>query len=349
MKNHNSSRAAGIVKLFMILATLAFITSCQRDSQILPTTNLSTTVSAGSASKSLATVAVAKITAPYAASAPVSYYNKNNITITDLVINGGTNGIALYNCNNVLIQDCKIYNTSSFGIQLNNCTNVTVQYCYVTNAKSGVHVYQGSGIKVNKNQFYNMNGPFPDGCFVQFAGVTGGGNQINNNKCQNDAYWGHPQDGISLYQSSGKLGDSIQVIGNWLRGGQVQFDSGGAAGVVLGDVGGSYQVARNNVVINSGYVGMQVVGGSNIKMDHNWIYSSSTPVSNTGINCGNYSGASSYNINISYNQVRWYQSSGKEWDLWLDNVTTPTGWSTNIQKANISATSLLPATIITLQ
>ncbi|MDO3625807.1 right-handed parallel beta-helix repeat-containing protein [Mucilaginibacter sp. BT774] len=340
MKNLNSSRAAGVIKLLMMLAPLAFITSCQRDAQVLPS---SSTNAIGSTftSKSLATA--------YTVSAPISYYNKSNITISGLSITGGSNCIALYNCTNVIITNCSVGNSSGFGIMLNNCKNIYVQNCFITNVKSGVHVYQGSGIAVNSNQFLNMNGPFPDGCFVQFASVTGGGNRIMYNRCENVVGIAqHPQDGISLYKSSGIQGDSIMIYGNWLRGGQVQFDSGGAAGIVLGDLGGSYQVARQNYVLNSGYVGMQVVGGSNIKMDHNFIYSSSTPVSNTGINCGNYSGASSYNINISYNQVKWYQKTGAEWDLWLDNVATPTGWSTNIQKANISA-SILPATIITMQ
>ncbi|HEY9004273.1 MAG TPA: right-handed parallel beta-helix repeat-containing protein [Mucilaginibacter sp.] len=339
MKNHKSSRAAGIVKLLMILAPLAFITSCQRDAEVLPSTSTSSVGSTFN-SKSLASA--------YTTSSPISYTNKNNITLSGLLISGGTNGITFINCNNIVIQNCVIMNSSGFGIMLNNCKNVYVQNCFITNVKSGVHVYQGSGIVVNSNQFLNMNGPFPDGCFVQFASVTGGGNRIMYNRCENVVGVAqHPQDGISLYKSSGIQGDSIMVYGNWLRGGQVQMDSGGAAGIVLGDVGGSYQVARQNYVLNSGYVGMQVVGGSNIKMDHNYIYSSSTPVSNTGINCGNYSGASSYNINISYNQVRWYQKSGNEWDLWLDNVATPTGWSTNIQKANLSY-SILPATLITM-
>ena len=346
MKNHKSSRAAGIVKLFMILASLAFFASCQRDSQVLPSTSTVATPSSGSISNTLGNKSLATA---YTSSAPISITNKSNITITGLSITGGSNCIALYNCTNVVIYACRLANSSGFGIMLNNCKNVYVEQCFITNVKSGVHVYQGSGIVVNSNQFLNMNGPFPDGCFVQYASVTGGGNRIMYNHCENvTGVAQHPQDGISLYKSSGIKGDSIMVFGNWLRGGQVQFDSGGAAGIVLGDLGGSYQVARQNYVFNTGYVGMQVVGGSDIKMDHNWIYSSSTPVSNTGINCGNYSGASSYNINISYNQVRWYQKSGNEWDLWLDNVATPAGWSTNIQKANLSA-SVLPTNVITMQ
>jgi len=337
---------SGLVVIIMGLFTTSLISSCSKDSsqQVSPAETSTTEVPTNSMSGSFTSSALATT---YKSSSPVSYYSKNNITISGLSINGGTNGIALYNCNNVHITNCKVYNTSSFGIMLNNCTNVTVDYCYVTNAKSGVHVYKGSAIKVNNNQFYNMNGPFPDGCFVQYCNVNGGGSQINNNKCQDDAWHGHPQDGISLYQSNGKLGDSIQVIGNQIKGGQVQFDSGGAAGIVLGDVGGSYQVARYNKVVNSGYVGMQVVGGNNIKMDHNSIYSSSTPVSNTGINVGNYSGQSMWNINVSNNWVKWIQKSGNEWDLWLDKVATPTGWSTNVQKANISST-MIASPLITM-
>jgi len=345
MKDQYKKLRTGLIVTMTVLVTASLISSCKQDEQVAPQTSDATTSTASNAMNLNTTSSLATT---YKSSSPISYYSKSNITISGLSISGGTNGIALYNCSNVHITNCKVANTSSFGIMLNNCTNITVDYCYVTNAKSGVHVYKGSTIKVNNNQFYNMNGPFPDGCFVQFCNLTSGGNQINYNKCQDDAWHGHPQDGISLYQCNGKLGDSIQVIGNWIRGGQVQFDSGGAAGVVLGDVGGSYQVARNNIVVNSGYVGMQVVGGNNIKMDHNTIYSSSTPVSNTGINCGNYSGTSSWNINISYNKVKWIQKSGSEWDLWLDKVATPAGWSTNIQKANISA-SVLPTTIITMQ
>jgi hypothetical protein len=335
----------GSLVVIIGLITTSLISSCSKDSQqVEPAATSSTEVPTNSMKGSFTSHA---LTTTYTSHSPISYYSKSNITISGLSINGGTNGIALYNCSNVHITNCKVYNTSSFGIMLNNCTNVTVDWCYVTNAKSGVHVYKGSGIKVNNNQFYNMNGPFPDGCFVQFAGVTGGGNQINYNKCQDDAWHGHPQDGISLYQSYGKLGDSIQVFGNQIKGGQVQFDSGGAAGIVLGDVGGAYQVARWNKVVNSGYVGMQVVGGNNIKMDHNLIYSSSTPVSNTGINVGNYSGQSMWNINVSHNWIRWYQRTGSEWDLWLDKVATPAGWSTNIPKASIGAT-IVSSPLITM-
>jgi hypothetical protein len=241
-------------------------------------------------------------------------------------------------------------NSTNDGIQLNNCTNVTIDSCFVTNVRAGVNAMQCQSIKVNHNQFLNMNGPFPSGNFVQLNNVSGSGIQVNYNRCEDIAGVAqHPQDGISIYQCDGLPGDSVQVIGNWIRGGQVQNDSGGGAGIVLGDVGGSYQVARNNIVVNGGFVGMQVQGGSHIKMDHNTIYSISTPYSNCGLCYGNYSGASSSNIYMGYNKVKFFQKSGAEMDAWWDpsSAFQPDGWSTNILKASIDA-SILPATLITM-
>ena len=150
-----------------------------------------------------------------------------------------------------------------------------------------------------------MNGPFPLGNFVQFNNVSGGGNQINTNKCEDiTGVAKHPQDGLSVYKSDGVQGDSIQVIGNWIRGGQVLNDSGGAAGIVLGDVGGSYQVARNNILVNPGYVDIQPQGETHIKIDHNTIYSSSAAMSRVGLSGGNYSGTPSTDVTVSYNKVK---------------------------------------------
>jgi hypothetical protein len=119
---------------------------------------------------------------------------------------------------------------------------------------------------------------------------------------------------------------------------------------VLGDVGGSYQVARHNVLVNPGAVGAQVQGGSHIKMDHNTIFSTATPFTMVGLAYGNYSGAASTDVTMSYNKVRYFQTSGAEMDIWWDpsTATQPQGWSTNIQKANIDA-SILPSVLITLK
>jgi len=290
----------------------------------------------------------------YAASGQVYYNGKSNITISGLIIdmkNGGTIPVLIQNCQHVKIKDCIIKNSTNDGIQLTGCTDVEITACFITNVKAGVNAIRSLTINVHDNQFLNMNGPFPSGNFVQFDQVSGGGCRINNNRCEDVAGVAkHPQDGLSLYQSNGLQSDSIQVIGNYIRGGQVQNDSGGGAAIVLGDVGGTYQVARYNVVVNGGFVGMQVQGGSHIKMDHNSIYGVPTPYSNCGLCFGNYSGKASSDINISYNKVKYFKTNGQEMDAWFDPSTAfkPAGWDTNILKANIDAT-ILPATIITLK
>lgn len=270
---------------------------------------------------------------------PITISNKNNVTIQGYLINGGLeNCITLNNCTNVHITNCKLQNSKLVGILLNNCQNVLIDKCFISNVQSGVNAKNSVTVKVNHNRFLNMNGPFPAGCAVQFNNVSAPESQINYNKIINiPGEAQHPQDLISVYKSNGLPGDSIQVIGNWIRGGQVIKDSGGAAGIVLGDVGGSYQVARYNVVVNGGFVGMQVQGGTHIKMDHNTIYSSSTPYSNDGLSYGNYSGSPSTDVTISYNKIRFFNRKGEEADCWWDpkTVSKPTGWETNILGADI--------------
>ena len=289
----------------------------------------------------------------YKASAPISLSNQSNITISGDSINignGSSVGIKLNNCTDVHITKCKVLNSTNDGIQLNNCTNVIIDSCFVTNVRAGVNAMYSTTVKVNNNQFLNMNGPFPSGNFVQFNNVNGSGCQIQYNHCEDVVGVAqHPQDGLSVYQSNGLPGDSIMVIGNYIRGGQVQHDSGGGAGIVLGDVGGTYQVARYNILVNPGAVGAQVQGGSHITMDHNTIYSTATPFTMVGLAYGNYSGAASSDVTMSYNKVKYFQTSGAEMDIWWDpsTATQPQGWNTNIVKASIDA-SILPTTIITL-
>lgn len=275
----------------------------------------------------------------YKPGSPIVISGRNNVTISGYLITGGqSNCIYLRDCSNVHITKCKLQDSKKVGILLENCQNVLVDSCYITNVQTGVNAKSSVTVKVNHNYFRNMNGPFPAGCAVQFNNVSAPASQINYNRVENiEGEAQHPQDLLSVYKSNGLPGDSIQVIGNWIRGGQVINDSGGAAGIVLGDVGGSYQVARYNVVINGGFVGMQVQGGSHIKMDHNTIYSSPTAYSNDGLSYGNYSGQPSTDVEISYNKIRFFNKNGKEADSWWDpkTVSKPVGWETNIQGADI--------------
>jgi len=275
----------------------------------------------------------------YTRSTPIDITGAHDLVISGKQISGGIRDcIRLKDCRNVHITRCLLENSDKVGILLENCTNVLIDSCFIANVQTGVNAKHSVTIKVNRNHFLNMNGPFPAGCAVQFNDVSAPASQINYNRVMNiKGEAKHPQDLLSVYKSNGLPGDSIQVIGNWIKGGQVIKDSGGAAGIVLGDVGGSYQVARNNIVINGGFVGMQVQGGSHIKMDHNTIYSSRTEYSNDGLSYGNYSDQPSEDVEISYNKVRFFDRNGKENNAWWDpkTVNKPKGWETNILGGDI--------------
>jgi parallel beta helix pectate lyase-like protein len=310
----------------------------------------------------LMSVSLSAFAQPYKASAPLTYKNQSNLTISgDSISGGAVPCITLIGCSNVHITKCKLCNgttVNSLGVSLLNCTNVTVDYCFITKVATGVYAQASSGIVVNLNQFLNMMGPYPRGAYVQFNTVTGGGNRITNNKGENIAGQSNPEDGINVYKSNGLPTDPILVSGNMLRGGG---PSTTGSGITVADNGGSYQTITNNIVVNPGNIGMQVAGGTFINLSNNIIYSAASPISHQGLGYGNYSGVPSNNVTITGNKVKWM--CGKASDLAYykplptsvekdasiqAGLATPTGWAQNQLGAAITA-SVLPTTLITMK
>lgn len=281
----------------------------------------------------------------YTAHAPITLSGVTTPTVISgdsINVNGGSNiGISLTNCSNITIKRCKILNSTQQGINLHNCYNITIDSCDIENNKDGIHAdfCPLGNIKIHHNYILNVNGPFPNGNGIQLNNVNGGGNWVQYNNIEN--IYGvaqHPQDIVSIYQCNGLPGDSIRVEYNNIRGGQVLHDSGGAAGIVTGDVGGSYQVCRYNNVVNSGAVGIQNQGGHDIKVDHNKMYGTGTAFSYDGMASGNYSGVSSYNIYMGYNKINWRQTNGSQLNIYYDPANSnpmPAGWSTNTPATTI--------------
>jgi hypothetical protein len=285
---------------------------------------------------------------------------QSNKTYAYLSINGAAAGIQGNGVSNVHITNLRITNISGFAISLWNCQNIVIDNCYISSVGFGVYAQGGcKQIKVNNNQFLNINGinSSSPGHAVQFNGVNGGGNQINYNRIENVAGVAlHPHDMINLFQCNGLQGDSVQVISNIIRGGQLTLwptQYSGAAGIIMGDVSGSYQVCRNNILVNPGYSGIQCNGNSfAIKIDHNQVYSSGSPITANAITVLNPN-----RIEVSYNKTNWTNHNGYnvlladgETQYYLGNPASPMplNMSTNYWKAPISA-SILPATIVTMK
>jgi hypothetical protein len=303
-------------------------------------------VTTGSTSASTATATTAAATSAYTSSGPINLNGSHDITISGKLINGGSvPAITLTNCYNVHITKNMLGNSTNVGIYLYNCYSVTVDYNNITNVSTGVYVVNttGGGIFVNYNQFLNMVGPMPRGQFVQFNTVSGSGNSISYNKGENIFGQSNPEDAINVYKSNGTSSSPIQVIGNWIRGGGPSASGGG---IMLGDTGGSYEVASNNILVDPGQYGIAIAGGDHMSITNNSIYGKAQSFTNIGLYIWGQSGSACTNASISGNQVKFMNKSNTENDAWVGTgETTPSGWSTNTFGANISA-SILPSVLV---
>ena len=282
----------------------------------------------------------------YTNSSVVNLDGAHDITISGKAITGGSApAITLTNCYNVHITQNSLTNSTNVGIYLYHCYNVTVDYNYIANVSTGVYVDHptGGGTVINNNQMLNMQGPFPRGQFVQFNTVIGAGNQIENNKLQNMAGQSSSQEAINVYMSNGTPASPIEVVGNWVEGGGPDAASGG---IQLGDTGGSYEVASDNILVNPGQMGLSISGGDHISFINNTVYAQTQYFTNVGIVVWGQGGSSVTNSTVSGNKISFKNAGNVENDNWIASGNpTPAGWATNSWNANISST-ILPSSII---
>jgi hypothetical protein len=124
------------------------------------------------------------------------------------------------------------------------------------------------------------------------------------------------EDWINIYQSNGVAGDPIQVNFNRARG---HSESKTGSFIMLGDSGGSHQLAEGNVGVNPGQVGIGVAGGSHISVENNKMFSEAWEGSNVAYysalyseECGNHQFAGSGNV------ANWRNSNGQLNRSWTD-------------------------------
>jgi hypothetical protein len=188
-----------------------------------------------------------------------------------------------------------------------------------------------------------MMGPFPEGQFVQFKNVSGGGNRVSFNKFENILGESYTEDAISMYECNGSASDPILIESNWLRGGGPSLSGGG---IMLGDGGGSYQIAKNNFLVDPGQYGMAVSGGANMSIVNNTVYGKSQSFTNVGLYYRNYSGPPSSAITIAKNAVNFTNSTNTLNNLYLGpGDPAPIGWGANVYNAQLSET-ILPDNIV---
>jgi parallel beta-helix repeat protein len=289
--------------------------------------------------------------AGYTPSSPIVLSGQSNKTIQGLYIgNISGKGISLTNCHDITITGCKISRTGGNGIFLNNCYNITITHCEIDSVQSGLYAYYCTGgIVFNYNDVKNVVGPMPQDQMVQFDKCSGANNQVNYNTCDNIPGKSSTEDLISMYMSNGTSASPIQINGNKLRGGG---PSGSGGGIMLGDQGGSYQTANNNILVDPGQYGMAIAGGSNISISNNQIYGRSQSFTNVGLYIWNQNATACANNTLQNNRIHFIKSTGSLNDTYNGSsiqcgsypLCTGTVWLNNVDDTTLSA-SILPTVL----
>ena len=263
-------------------------------------------------------------TGPYEKSLSLEYKEKNDFVIDGLEFSSSDGKcITLWGCENVVIRNCKFKDVFvDAAVYVQGSTNVTITNCQFENVQAGLIVSRGKGgIKFENNSVKNIVGDLHGGSrfsqAVQFIESNGPGNSISYNVIENIPGESFPEDIINIFHSNGTAESPIIIKGNWIRGGGPSASGGG---ILMGDWGGSYQIAEDNILVNPGQYGMGIGGGHDIILRNNKIYAKQQPFTNVGLSICNWTqketGPSS-NIIVENNSINWTNKEGAISTAWV--------------------------------
>lgn len=180
------------------------------------------------------------------------------------------------------------FGSQFFGaIYFKNVNDVLIQNSYFNNVTHSIRFNNSNGpIQVLNNEALNTGFGF-----FQCIDCEGSNIKINSNSLEHSSQYGDDplRDFINIFKSEGSNSSNrIQVNNNRAR---INLVSGNASGVsdtgcfiILGDIGGEYQEAKNNIGVNPGNCGIGTAGGEYFKVENNKIFSQRiNGISNVGI------------------------------------------------------------------
>jgi hypothetical protein len=235
----------------------------------------------------------------------------------NLEINNPENGVAvsMRNCKNLIFEYC-VFKICDRAINMIYCDNITIRNCIFEQVGKGVYPDRSQNIKVEYCSCINIQSV---GNFVQFNTVSGSDNYIRNNYVYNESGKSSTEDVINLYKSNGTENGPIIVENNYIYGGGPSLSG---TGICVADNGGSYQIIRNNILIDPGQVGIGVAGGENIIVSGNQVYGKQQSFTNVGIYVWKQIAPVSNNITIENNRVGWINRNGIKNSFWDGKNTT---------------------------
>lgn len=305
----------------------------------------------------VSSIALGQYCGPYTSSAKIILSGKSFRVIEKLSFdnNDVDNFIRLTNCHDIVIRLNKFKNGRLKAIRLDgNCYNIRVDSNYFENTYGGLYVFQCNlgNISFNYNKGKNITGDASHiNSFCQFNTCSGANFSMSYNSV--DIAFGsgtnpNPGNGdtFNFGRTNGTALSPAKCWGNSIVGGGTNIGSLGFVGILAGDLGGSYQDIRNNILVNTGYMGIQQSGGSHIVITLNKIVGTYHVWSRAGItSANNGSGSPATNNEISHNEIYWiagysgigvipmpgahvdtvYKPGGG-----VNTNAKPTGWSTNV-------------------
>ncbi|MBD1365044.1 right-handed parallel beta-helix repeat-containing protein [Mucilaginibacter sp. ZT4R22] len=283
----------------------------------------------------------------YQKSGPLVLRGQHDKVISYLDITGDTaDCILLIKCYNITIKNSRFRHSKKNGVTILAGHNIKVLNCYFENLASGITATESERIDISNNNFKNMQGPFPRGQFAQFDAVYGGGNKINYNNGENIAGQSDAQDAINIYKTHGTAANPVQVIGNRIRGGG---PSNAGGGIMLGDNGGAYIIAKDNILVDPGQYGMAIAGGNHISIINNTIYGRRQPFTNVGLYIWNQHTSGCELNTVAGNKVNFTNAKGEPNAGWNQgNCGQVAGWEANQFGAKIDG-AILPKQILTVE
>lgn len=282
---------------------------------------------------------------------------------------GISNPIKLWECANITIRNCKFKNVSGTAISIENGQTVVIQNCVFDSCANGIkatansgNAFNGginSGVNIQNNYFKNTMGGSVGYHAIQLASCNGTGVKVNYNTFENIHLQSHVDDIVSCFNTYGTITDSIQVIGNWFRGGDYNTPNHTGGALTIGDNGSSYIHVKNNVIVNVIGGGIGLAGGHDITVENNTLYQSqalANPLNQTdGLIMYNFdaspSTATCYNNTIQKNRVYYLDSNGAirnyNYNAATKNCLDAAGTSTNVSDPTLTA-AILPDIISNL-
>lgn len=250
--------------------------------------------------------------------------NAENVTIQGIEIkNYVDNGIFFDSGSNVILKRLTISDSGSGNgelngaIRLNDVQQIHISHSFFTRVSAGilptsctgpVNIEWNTGINIGRN-------------FIQLDKCEGEGIRVQYNTMERIDELLRPGandviDWISIFRSNGTEQDPIRIMHNRARG-HGYSDTGSF--IMLGDEGGSYQIAEGNVGVTPGQVGIGIAGGDYITVNKNILFSEEWEDSNVAFYSANFSSpVPCSNHTISNNRSFWYYNDGQQNNIWTD-------------------------------